>query len=97
MICLYTELAQIDISPLGLLHVIVTSLAMFIPTLDTRHMVPTAKEILFSRTNYTQFKGNKSRYVLKAYHIYSLYDRLLIFMLQPPPHPLQLSDPPTFI
>ena len=34
----------------------------------------------------------------KVYHIYSIYDRLLIlFILQPPPQPFQLSDPPTFI
>jgi len=28
-------------------------------------MVPTDKEILFFRTKYTRFKGNKSRYVQK--------------------------------
>ena len=42
-------------------------------------MVPTAKEILFSRKNYIRFKSNKSRYVLKSY-IYSMYDQLLTFL-----------------
>jgi len=29
-------------------------------------MVPTAREILFSWTKYTRFKGNKLRYVRKS-------------------------------
>ena len=38
------------------------------------------KQLPFSRTNYTRFKGNKSRYVRKTYHIYSIHDRLLTFL-----------------
>ena len=34
----------------------------------------------FSRIMYTRFKGNKLRYVQKAYNIYSMYDRLLTFL-----------------
>jgi len=62
-------------------------------------MVPTAKEILFSRTFLEQnyhFQGqciqalkviNQDTFE-KAYHIYSLYDRLLTYvMAQPPPQP----------
>ena len=56
------------------------------------YMVPTAKEILFLRTfprqnyhfqdiNYTRFKGNESRDMCeKAYHIYSMCNRLLTFL-----------------
>jgi len=54
-------------------------------------MVATAMEILFSRIFpeqnyhfpgkwYTRFKGNKSKYVWKAYHIYSMYDWLLTIL-----------------
>ena len=28
-------------------------------------MVPMAKDVLFARTKYTRFRGNKSRYVRK--------------------------------
>jgi len=48
-------------------------------------MVPTAKEILFSRTKYTRFKGNNSRYVQKTY-IYSVLFNYLYFMVHLP-HP----------
>ena len=52
------------------------------------YMVPTAKEMLFSRTkltssrtNYIRFKGgsNQDKYE-KAYHIYSMYEQLLTFL-----------------
>ena len=50
-------------------------------------MVPATKEILFSRTKYTRFKGNKSRYMWKRisclFNVWSIID---IFMIQPPPH-----------
>jgi len=37
--------------------------------------------LLFSRTKYTRFKGNKSCYMCdKAYQIYSMCDRLLAFL-----------------
>jgi len=35
-------------------------------------------KLLFSRTKYTRFKGNKSRYVHMAY-IYSMHAQLLVF------------------
>ena len=34
----------------------------------------------FSGSKYTKFKGYKPKYVQKAYHIYSVYDRLLTFI-----------------
>jgi len=52
----------------------------------------------FSRTKYTRFKGNRSRYVGKSIsYLFNILSVIDIFMAQPPPHPFYLFDSPTFI
>ena len=54
-------------------------------------MVPTANEILFSKTfpgqNYTRFKGNKLRHVQKCIYLVNVWSIIDIFMVQHPFHP----------
>ena len=56
------------------------------------YIIPTAEEILFSRTfpgqTIQELKVINQNVCEKAYHIYSMYDQLLTyFMVHPPPHP----------
>ena len=68
-------------------------------------MAPTAKEILvfmtklpFSQKTYTRIEGNKSRYVQKGIsYLFNVWSIIDIFMVQPPPQPFYVSEPPTFI